>query len=194
MRPVAGRAFEAVVIGASAGGVEALSVLLSALPAGFPAAVLVVIHLPPGRPSLLVEIFGRKCALPVREAEDKEPVTPGGVWFAPPDYHLLVDDGPQFALSVDPLVNYSRPAIDPLFESAADCWRERLLGIVLTGASQDGAGGLQTVLARGGAGLVQDPAEAQVAVMPQAAADRSPEAARMTLAQIAETLRQLAAP
>jgi two-component system, chemotaxis family, protein-glutamate methylesterase/glutaminase len=198
MKALAGRKFDAVVIGASAGGVEALSVLLSALPANFPAAVLIVIHLPPGRPSLLVEIFARKCALPVREADDKEPVTPGAVWFAPPDYHLLVDQGPQgrpqFALTVDALVNYSRPAIDPLFESAADGWRERVLGIVLTGASQDGAAGLHAVLAQGGGAIVQDPAEAQVAVMPQAAADRCPEAVRMTLAQIAETLRQLAAP
>ena len=187
-----GRSFDAVVIGASAGGVEALSVLLSALPADFSAAVIAVLHLPPGRPSLLVDIFSRKCAVPVLEAVDKDPITAGSVYFAPPDYHLLVDagpHGPQFALTVDPLINYSRPAIDPLFESAADLWADRLLGIVLTGASHDGAGGLQAVLAHGGAALVQDPASAQVPVMPQAAADRCPSAPRLSLAQIADALR-----
>ena len=91
----------AVAIGASAGGVEALSVLLPHLPAGTRAPVLIVLHLPRDRPSLLVEIFAPKCSLPVREAEDKEPVQPGTVYFAPPDYHLLVDVGPRFALSSD---------------------------------------------------------------------------------------------
>ena len=99
----------AVVVGASAGGVEALSVLLPALPADSTAAVFVVLHLPRDRPSLLSEIFARKCALPVREAQDKESVTPGTVYFAPTNYHLLLDAGPQMALSADDPVHHSRP-------------------------------------------------------------------------------------
>ncbi len=113
---------EAVVIGTSAGGVEALSALLPALPAGVCAPVFVVLHLPRERPSLLVDIFGPKCAVPVREAVDKDPIEPGTVYFAPPDYHLLIDDGPTIALSDDEPVHHSRPSVDVLFESAADAF------------------------------------------------------------------------
>ena len=108
---------------------EALSLLLPALPATLRAAVFIVLHQPRERPSRLAALFQGKCALPVREAEDKEPVAPGTVYLAPPDYHLLLDQGPCLALSADEPVNYSRPAIDVLFESAADLYRERLLGI-----------------------------------------------------------------
>ncbi|KQU81404.1 MULTISPECIES: chemotaxis protein CheB [unclassified Rhizobacter] len=160
---------DAVVIGTSAGGVEALMALLPALPATLRAAVLVVIHLPRQRPSLLVEIFAPRCVRPVREAQDKEAVEPGCVYFAPPDYHLLVDDGPRLALSVDPLVNYSRPSIDVLFESAADVYGPRLLGMVLTGGNEDGAAGLVAVARRGGLTAVQQPDTALVSWMPASA-------------------------
>src|SRR5450830_1699903 len=135
---LAGR-IDAIVIGASAGGVDALSTLLPALPAGAAASTFVVLHLPRERPSLLVNIVATKCAQPVREAQDKEPIERGVIYFAPPDYHLLVDAGPQLALSADEPVNFSRPAIDVLFESAADYYGERLLAIVLTGGNHDGA-------------------------------------------------------
>ena len=171
----------AVVIGTSAGGVDALSVLLPALPAGLRAAVFVVIHLPRQRPSHLVGIFQPKCALPVREAQDKESVVPGTVYFAPPDYHLLVDRGPAIALSVDDLVNFSRPSVDVLFESAADVYGSRLLGIILTGASQDGAAGLQAIRRAGGKTIVQEPATAQVPVMAEAALKQGPADFVLTL-------------
>lgn len=164
-----GRPVDAVVIGTSAGGVEALMALLPALPPTLQAAVLVVIHVPRERPSLLVEIFAPRCPRPVREAQDKEPVAPGTVYFAPPDYHLLVDDGPQLALSADELVNFSRPSIDVLFESAADVYGPRLLGMVLTGGNQDGAAGLQAIRRRGGLTAVQRPDTAQVSLMPGSA-------------------------
>src|SRR5450830_466422 len=160
--------FDAIVIGASAGGVEALSLLLPSLPAQAP-AVLVVLHLPRDRPSLLVNLFAPKCAMHVCEAQDKEPILPGTIYFAPPDYHLLVDDGPQVALSADEPVNFSRPAIDVLFETAADYYRERLLGIVLTGGNHDGAAGLQAIRATGGTSLVQQPDDAQSSYMPEQA-------------------------
>lgn len=165
----AGHRIEAVVIGASAGGIEALSVLLPALPRTTGAAVLVVVHLPRSRPSLLVDIFAPKCRLPVREADDKEPIAGGTVYFAPPDYHLLVDAGPRFALSVDEPVHYSRPSIDVLFESAADQYRTHLLGILLTGGNQDGASGLRDVQRAGGRTVVQEPASAQMPLMPESA-------------------------
>jgi len=156
---------EAVAIGASAGGVQALSELLPALPARARASVFVVLHLPRDRPSLLVEVFSRKCALVVCEAEDKEPILPGTVYFAPTNYHLLIDQGPQLALSADDLVHHSRPSIDVLFESAAEIYRERLLGVILTGASEDGARGLAAVHDAGGITVIQEPQTAQSSLM-----------------------------
>jgi two-component system, chemotaxis family, protein-glutamate methylesterase/glutaminase len=186
------RPYEGVVVGASAGGVEALSRLLPALPARCPASVFVVLHLPRERPSLLVEVFQPHCVLPVREAQDKEPAAPGTVYVAPPDYHLLVDEGPQIALSTDELVHFSRPSIDVLFESAADVYGARLLGIVLTGSSPDGAEGLAAVQRAGGGAVVQRPDSARVPTMVEAALERTPSAASLTLDEIADLLRRLA--
>lgn len=164
-----GERIEAVAIGASAGGVEALSVLLPALPADTRVTVFIVLHLPRDRPSLLSEIFTRKCRLPVREARDKESVAPGTVYFAPSNYHVLVDEGPQLALSADDPVHHSRPSIDVLFESAAHLYGNRLLGIILTGANQDGAEGLAAVHDRGGVTVVQQPETAHAPQMVRAA-------------------------
>lgn len=160
---------EAVTIGASAGGVEALLALLAALRPGSKLAVYVVLHLPPDRRSLLVEIFSPRCALPVREAEDKEPVVPGTVYIAPPDYHLLIDNGPLLSLSIDQAVHHSRPSIDVLFESAAEVHRERLMGIILTGGNVDGAAGLLAVQRAGGITVVQRPDTALAPTMPASA-------------------------
>ena len=168
------RNIDAVAVGASAGGVEVLSVLLSSLPALCPVAFCIVMHIPRERPSLLPEVFGVRCALPVKEAEDKEPVQPGRVYFAPPDYHLLLDRGPALALSSDEPVHFSRPSIDVLFESAADIYGERLLGLILTGANQDGAAGLAAIGRAGGRTVVQDPDSAAVAYLPQAALREGP--------------------
>lgn len=183
---------DAIVIGTSAGGVEALSMLLPALPAGLRVPVFIVLHLPRERPSLLVEIFAPRCALPVREPEDKEPVEPGTVYFAAPDYHLLLEDGPRLALSTDEPVHFSRPSIDVLFESAADVYGAHLLGIILTGASEDGARGLEAVHLCGGITVVQEPRTAQVRLMTESALKRSPVDMVLSLEQIADLLRGLA--
>ena len=177
---------DAVVIGASAGGIEALAVLLPALPASFRPAVLIVLHLPRERPSLLVDIFQKRCARPVREAEDKEPVEPGTVYFAPPDYHLLVEKDRQLALSADEPVHYSRPSIDVLFESAAEVYGERLLGIILSGGNEDGAAGLQAVRQAGGVTVVQQPESAKVPLMVVSALQRGPADFVLPLEKIAE--------
>ena len=171
-RPAPSRGYAAIVVGGSAGGIDALMELLPALPATLQAAVLVVLHLPRDRRSLLVEIFQPRCALPLREAQDKDAITPGSVSFAPPDYHLLVDAGPRLALSVDAPLHFSRPSIDVLFESAADQYGERLVGILLSGANEDGARGLEAIAAAGGLVVVQDPASAPMPTMPQAALAR----------------------
>ena len=181
----------AIVIGASAGGVEALSVLLPALPAALQAPVFIVLHLPRDRSSLLVEIFGPRCALRVREAEDKEPIKPGTVYFAPADYHLLIDRGPAIALSADALVHYSRPSIDVLFESAADVYGEHLLGIILSGANEDGAEGLATVHRMGGVTVVQNPEGAPATYMLESALARTNVDFVTSLEGIAAILRAL---
>ena len=194
-REAAGRAamaeVQAVVIGASAGGIQALTELLPAFSAHATAAILVVLHIPRDRPSLLTEVFAPKCALTVREAQDKEPVAPGTVYFAPSNYHLLVDEGPQLALSADDLVHHSRPSIDVLFESAAAVYGRRLLGVILTGANEDGAEGLAAVHDAGGITVVQEPGTAQAATMVLSAMELRPPDYVLPLERIAELFRTI---
>ncbi|MGG7651524.1 two-component system, chemotaxis family, response regulator CheB [Pseudomonas frederiksbergensis] len=162
---------EAIVIGASAGGVEALLSILGPLREGFQLPIIVVLHLPDGRCSHLVEVFARRVAMPVREACDKTLVEAGTLYFAAPGYHLSVEQDRSFSLSLEARVHYSRPAIDYLFESAADAYGSALAAVLLTGANRDGARGLAQVKRHGGMTIVQDPDEAQVATMPRAALD-----------------------
>ncbi|ADG17980.1 chemotaxis protein CheB [Paraburkholderia atlantica] len=171
-RTHAPRGYELVVIGGSAGGVEVLNVLLAALPARFGAAVMVVTHLPPDSPSYLVPALAHRCALPVLEPDAGELILPGRVHVAPPGYHMLVEVDRTVALSTDAAVRFSRPSIDVLFESAAAVYGERLLAILLSGANDDGALGLECVRALGGTAWVQDPASAGSAEMPRAAIER----------------------
>jgi len=195
MTPSTGaQSVDAVAIGASAGGVEALSMLLAALPASCRLSFFIVLHIPRERPSLLAEVFGGRCALPVKEAEDKEPIQPGTVYVAPPDYHLLIDRGPAFALSSDEPVHFSRPSIDVLFDSAADIYGERLVGVILTGANQDGAEGLAAVGRAGGRTVVQDPVSAAVAYLPEAALKEGPVDLVLSLAQLQDLFASWGAP
>ncbi|KAK0350625.1 hypothetical protein LTR94_028280, partial [Friedmanniomyces endolithicus] len=143
----------AVVIGASAGAVQALLKILPALPAEFPAPVLVAVHVPADRDNVLAPLLQSRCRVRVKEAEDKETARPGVVYFAPSNYHLLVESNGDLALSSDEAVNYSRPSIDVLFESAADAYGAGLTGVILTGANEDGAAGLSAVAAAGGIAL-----------------------------------------
>ncbi|MGF6972197.1 two-component system chemotaxis response regulator CheB [Paraburkholderia sp. JPY465] len=166
------RGYELVVIGGSAGGIEVLNVLLAALPARFAAAVMVVMHLPPDSPSYLVPALAHRCALPVLEPDAGELILPGRVHVAPPGYHMLVEVDRTVALSTDAAVRFSRPSIDVLFESAAAVYGERLLAILLSGANDDGALGLERVRALDGTAWVQDPASAGSAEMPRAAIAR----------------------
>ncbi|EJN24984.1 chemotaxis response regulator containing a CheY-like receiver domain and a methylesterase domain [Pseudomonas sp. GM78] len=162
---------EAIVIGASAGGVEALLNILGPLRVGFGLPIIVVLHLPAERRSHLAEVFARRVSLPVLEAMDKTPVQAGTLYFATPGYHLSVEQDRSFSLSLEDRVHHSRPAIDYLFESAADAYGPHLAAVLLTGANQDGAKGMSQVKRRGGLTIVQDPDDAQVATMPQAALD-----------------------
>jgi len=180
---------QAVVIGASAGAIEALSVILPAVRRAARIPVIVVVHLAPNRPSLLPELFSARCAAIVREPEDKEPVSPGTIWFAPSNYHLLIEREHTFSLSVDEPVRYSRPSIDVLFESAADAYGKKLCAVVLTGANDDGALGARAVRDAGGLVLVQDPEQADAKEMPRAALAAAKPQLVAPLLEIAEFLR-----
>lgn len=159
----------AVVIGGSAGAFEPLTKILSVLPRGFPLPIAVVLHVAPGRPSLLSQVLSPHCALPVHEVDDKEAIAAATVYVAPPNYHLLMEKTGHFSLSVDDLVHFSRPAIDVLFESAADVYEASLVGILLSGANEDGARGIARIKAGGGTTIVQAPADTQVRTMSEAA-------------------------
>lgn len=174
-------AVKAIAIGASAGAVQALMRILPVLPANYPIAVLVVVHVPPGRSNALVSLFQKKCKIDVKEADDKEPASPGVVYFAPSDYHMLVEADDTLSLSSDEPVNHSRPSIDVLMESAADAYGPSLVGVILTGANDDGALGLRAVVEAGGVGIVEDPAGAYASTMPTAALKACPSAKPMTI-------------
>ena len=154
-----------IVIGASAGGVQALSTLVADFPPDLPAAVFIVLHLSPNVPSLLPGILARECELEVAHAVDGEPIRRGRVYVAPPDHHLLIHDG-RVRLVHGPKENLHRPSIDALFRSAARWAGPRVMGVVLTGARDDGKVGMRAVQQRGGITIVQDPSEALFSSMP----------------------------
>lgn len=188
---MSGSKIQAVAIGASAGAVDALSKLLPVLPEKFPLPVFIVVHLPADKKSIMAELFNGKCMLEVKEAEDKEDIRPGVVYFAPPDYHLLIEKDKIISLSSEEPVLFSRPSIDVLFETAADAYGEGLLGIILTGANEDGANGLRIISEEGGTAIVQDPQHAFAPYMPQAAIKACPKAKIMQLREIAEYLQEV---
>jgi two-component system chemotaxis response regulator CheB len=185
--------YAAVVIGVSAGGVQALQVLLPALPASFPLPVAIVQHRDPRSDGFLASFLDRMSRIAVSEAEDKEPFCAGHAYLAPAGYHLLLESDRSLSLSVDPRVNYSCPSIDVLFESAADVFAASLIGVVLTGANADGAQGLKAIKVRGGLAVVQDPQTASTAAMPRAALEATPVDHVMDLEEIAPLLLRMSA-
>jgi two-component system chemotaxis response regulator CheB len=188
---LAGRRIEALVIAGSAGGVAALLALLPGLPPGFALPVVCILHLPHDRQSRLAELFDERIALPVVEAGDKMPVAPGQVYFAGAGYHLSVERDRTFSLSCEAPVHFARPAIDVLMESAADTWGAGLAGVLLTGANQDGAEGMEHIRRQGGLTIVQDPSEAQSRAMPLHAIARGAAQLVLPLAQIGALLPML---
>ena len=188
------RRIEAVVIGASAGGFEALLAILRGLPASYPMPLVAVLHLPDHHESRLAELFGHRLSLQVREARDKEPLAPGVLYFAPSGYHLSIENDRSFSLSGEERVNFARPSIDVLFASAADAYGKSLAGILLTGANYDGAAGLAGMQVAGGLTIVQDPASAEVSTMPEAALRRMTPDLILPLADIHSVLRRLGEP
>lgn len=160
---------KAVVIGTSAGGMEALSKLLPAIPTNFKVPILIVQHIAPTSDNFLAKHLDSLSQIKVKEANEKEQIEPATAYVAPPNYHLLVEDDLTLSLTVDEKVNYSRPSIDVLFESAAYAFKGKVIAVVLTGANQDGAIGAALIKKLGGIVIVQDPKTAQVPVMPESA-------------------------
>lgn len=160
--------YELIVVGASLGGFHAIEVLLGGLPESFPLPIVIVQHRSSDSDNLMVSLLKRKSPLPVVEAEDKQAIIPGQVYIAPANYHLLVEDH-HLTLSTQSAVEFARPSIDVLFESAADAFRERVIAVLLTGSNRDGAHGMARIHECGGLTLVQDPASAESRRMPDAA-------------------------
>lgn len=165
----AGDTFEIVALAASAGGLQALSQVLSGLPADFPAPIVVVQHLDPRHRSLMAEILGRRTKLRVQQAQDKDTLEPGVVYIAPPGYHLLVNRGGTLSLSHSELVHFVRPSADLLFESVAASYKDRAIAVQLTGTGRDGAMGIEAVKKMGGTTIAQDEKNAEYSGMPSAA-------------------------
>jgi two-component system chemotaxis response regulator CheB len=166
---MATKLIQVLVMGGSAGALDALARILPHLTARCLVPVAIVVHLAPARSNGLAEVLRTTSALSVKDAEDKEPLQAGTIYVAPPDYHLLIERAGTLALSMDAPVLYSRPAIDVLFESAADARGAGVAGVLLSGASADGAHGLAAIAEAGGVTIVQSPASARAANMPQAA-------------------------
>ncbi|MBI1769730.1 MAG: chemotaxis protein CheB [Bacteroidetes bacterium] len=182
--------YQAIAIGASAGGLYALSSLFEQLPAEYPLPVMVIQHRAKDQKELLEEVLQNKCKMIIKQADEKEKIKRGIIYIAPPGYHLLVEQDQTLSLSSDELESFSRPSINVLFETAAEVYREKLIGVILTGANSDGASGVVAIRKNGGLTIAQDPQEAQYPQMPQAAIDNGVDHI-WTLKEIQGFLNQL---
>jgi len=182
--------FDLVIVGASWGGLQALRWVLGGLPADFPTPIVVAQHRSADSSDVMVRMVQSHSALPILEASDKDVIEPGHVYIAPADYHLLVEPG-SLALSTDQFVHHSRPSIDVAFESAADAYADRLVGVILTGANKDGSAGLRRIRDTGGVTVVQDPATAARPEMPSAAVAAVTGARVLPLRKIAPFLIEI---
>jgi len=184
-------AYEVVAFAASAGGLNALTHILAALPADFPAALVVVQHLDPRHRSLMADILNRRTALPVKEAVDGDELRPGRAYVAPPNRHLLVNPDRSISLTQTQLVHFVRPSADLLFESTAASFKERAIAVVLSGSGSDGAMGVQAIKKMGGTVIVQDAKNAEFAGMPEAAQATGMADFVLSLDEIAPALQKL---
>jgi len=178
------KSIECIVIGVSAGGFEVLSYLMEKIPKDLSCSIVIVQHRTADNDGYLVYHLNLLSKILVKEVDDKEPIKKGVVYLAPPDYHLFIEAGETFSLSRDERVNYARPSIDVLFESAADVYAQKCLGIILTGKNHDGANGLTMISAKGGQVIVQNPHEAEAKEMPNAAISKNNDAIILTLDEI----------
>jgi len=187
----ANTAFDVVAIAASAGGLKALSEVLSHLPTDFPAAVLVLQHLDRSHRSLMVDILRRRISLPIKQVEEGDKLNPGQVYIAQPDHHVLVNSDGTLSLTQSPIVNFVRPSADLLFESLANSYQNRAIAVVLTGSGKDGSQGVQAIAKMGGMVISQNQETSEHFGMPGSAIDTGIVDLILPLLGIAETLIQL---
>lgn len=161
--------YEAIVIGVSSGGMAALKFIFSALPAGFSSAIIVVQHVSARSDNQWIKLLNDISSLNIKEADEKENIEPGNVYIAPSNYHLLIEKDKTLSLTIDELVNFARPSIDVLFETAAEAYKDKLIGIILTGSNNDGSKGIKRIKECGGLAIIQDPKTAESAYMPTSA-------------------------
>jgi len=158
--------YEAIVIGVSSGGMKAMKIIFSHLPKGFKTPIIIVQHISAHSDSKWIQLLNDAYNLDIKEADEKELIENGKVYFAPPNYHLLIEKDKTFSLTIDERVNYARPSIDVLFESASEAYKNKLIGIILTGSNNDGTNGIKRIQECGGLAIVQDPKTAEAAYMP----------------------------
>jgi len=187
----AGLKYRCIAIGVSAGGMDALSIIIPTLPPAFPIPVVVIQHVSPHSDNFITRYLDNISAIKVKEVDEKEKLKRGVVYTAPPNYHLLVEEDETFSLSLEERVNFARPSIDVFFQSAADVYGPHLVGVILTGANNDGSLGLKMIKAKGGLAIVQDPQTAEVDGMPRAAVEATKVDHILTIEQIGPFLVQL---
>jgi two-component system chemotaxis response regulator CheB len=161
--------YEAIVIGLSSGGLKALKFIFSALPANFSLPIIIVQHISPRSDNQWITLLNDKSNLNIKEADEKEKIEKGNVYIAPPNYHLMIERNKTFSLTIDERVNYARPSIDVLFESAAEAYKNKLIGVILTGSNSDGANGIKRIKEYGGLAIIQNPETAESSYMPASA-------------------------
>lgn len=183
--------FEAIVMGVSSGGMNAMKIMFALLPGNFNIPIVVVQHLSSRSDSQWIQLLNDKCELCIKEADEKEKISPGTIYIAPPNYHLLIEKNKTFSLSIDGRVNYARPSIDVLFESAAEAYTDKLIGVVLTGSNNDGTNGIKLIKELGGMAIIQDPATAESAFMPASAMEAIEPDYVLPLEAIAELLVEI---
>jgi two-component system, chemotaxis family, protein-glutamate methylesterase/glutaminase len=161
--------YEAIVIGVSSGGLNAMKLLFSLLPIGFSTPIIIVQHIGTRSENIWIQLLNDKSNVEIKEADEKETIDKGKVYIAPPNYHLLIEKNKTFSLTVDERVNFARPSIDVLFETAAEAYQEKLIGVVLTGSNNDGSKGIKRIKELGGLTIVQEPETAESPYMPASA-------------------------
>jgi len=161
--------YEAIVIGVSSGGMNALKFISSALPADFSIPIIIVQHVSARSDNEWIKLLNKKSNLTIKEADEKEKIETGNVYIAPANYHLMIENDKTFSLTIDEYVNFARPSIDVLFESAAEAYKDKLIGVVLTGSNNDGSKGIKRIKELGGMAIIQDPETAESPIMPASA-------------------------
>ncbi|WP_061296287.1 chemotaxis protein CheB [Leptospira interrogans] len=183
--------YEAIVIGVSAGGINAMKTILPTLPTQFGIPIVIVQHIGARSDGEWFRILEKLCNIKIKEAEEKEEIKSGMVYVAPPNYHLLIEKDRTFSFSIGERVNFSRPSIDVLFETASEVYEDKLIGVILTGANSDGAQGLKKIKENGGLAVVQDPLTAEIALMPRSAIEATSVDYVLSLEKIAELFIRL---